>query len=180
MRLTPIDLLHREFRHTLRGYAPAQVDDLLREVAADLEECLAENAKLRDDAARLAGELERFRAMESTLKEALLLAQRAADDARNAARAEGEAIVSEARREAAACIEAAARDVQELQHRRLRLAAELRAWLLAEVAALDELPTADRAHPRHAAATAAPTAVVAAPASDGDKAQPASGDHAAN
>ncbi len=139
MRLTPIDLVHRDFRRCFRGYSPAQVDDLLREVAADLEECLTENARLRDESARLTGELERFRSMESTLKEALILAQRAAEDARSAARAEGEAIVAEARGEARETVERAERDVQELRHRRLRLAAEIRALLQAEIGALDGL-----------------------------------------
>lgn len=178
MRLTPIDLLHRDFRRSLRGYAPGQVDDLLREAAADLEECLAENVRLREDAARLSGELERFRAIEGTLKEALILAQRAAEDARNAARAEGETIVAEARREASAILEAAARDVQELQHRRLRLTAELRAWLLAEVAALDETPTPALAPLRRDLPDPEPgAAVVSAPASDDDRTQQPAGAH---
>ncbi len=81
-RLTPVDILNLRFRRKIRGYAPAEVDELLRRVAADLEHALAEGATLRERLTVMERELTQYRTMEATLRDALVLAQKAADQTR--------------------------------------------------------------------------------------------------
>lgn len=95
-RIKPIDIERTQIGTALfGGYKKAEVDELLMRVASEIETLLRELGQARDDLARQEKEVEGFRAQESTLKEALLLAQRAADDTRSNAHREAELIVQE-------------------------------------------------------------------------------------
>ena len=45
MKLTPLDIHHKEFGHALRGYNEVEVDQFLDQVADELERLFKENAK---------------------------------------------------------------------------------------------------------------------------------------
>lgn len=129
MRLAPIDLINKRFPRTLRGYAPAAVEDFLREIALDYEAIVAENARLRERIDSLEREVSRYAAMEHTLKEALILAQKAAEDTREAAQRDAEARLRDADARAAAVIAEAERWVEATRQQRVRFACEFRALL---------------------------------------------------
>lgn len=100
-RLRPIEIEKSLFPVKFKGYERAAVDDFKARCAKELETVLAELKATREDAERLRAEVEGFRAQENTLKEALVLAQRTADETKAAAHKESDVIVERARNEAA-------------------------------------------------------------------------------
>lgn len=80
MKLTPLDIHHKEFGRSLRGYNEEQVDQFLDEVADEFERLFKENIDLSErlEAAnqRVAG----YQSMEATLNNTLVSAQRSAEE----------------------------------------------------------------------------------------------------
>lgn len=101
-RIMPIDLERAKFRKSFRGYETSSVDQLIKGSAESLQSLLVENSSLREELERHRQELERTKLQENTLKDALILAQKAADETRAAAHKHGENILEEARQAALA------------------------------------------------------------------------------
>ncbi len=129
VRLTPIDISNKRFRRALRGYRPSEVDEFLAEVVADYEAVVLENAQLREQLAQARQELERYRAIEETMKEALVLAQRTADELRASAHREAETIRAQAELQVRQQIEQYQKAIEDLRLARQRFAIELRTTL---------------------------------------------------
>ena len=123
-RLMPIDLERAQLRKSFRGYETSSVDDLLKRATDALQSLLIDNAGLREEIERQNQELDRTRVQESTIKDALILAQKAADDTRAAAQKHGENIVEEARQAALAERISGQQQVSELRWDIERLKAE--------------------------------------------------------
>lgn len=123
-RILPIDLERLELRRSLRGYDRATVDEWLQKAALEIETLIKELQESRETGERQHAELERHRSQEATLKEALLLAQKAADETRAVAHREAEQIVERARLDAEAAHRAAADRLERLQDEIGRLRAE--------------------------------------------------------
>lgn len=96
MAITPVDILHTKFATALRGYNKDQVDEFVRAVTQSLEEALKERCELQRELQSLRAEVERVRQIESTMTEALTLAQKTADETRANAHKQAEMIVQEA------------------------------------------------------------------------------------
>ena len=80
MKLTPLDIHHKEFRTSLRGYNEKEVDAFLDEVADEFERLFKENVDLNE---RLQATLERIKSyedMKETLQNTLIVAQKHAED----------------------------------------------------------------------------------------------------
>jgi cell division initiation protein len=122
-RLLPIDLERLQFRRTLRGYDPRSVDDWKTRSATEIETLIKELAAMREACERQSGELETLRAQEDTLKNALVLAQKAADETRALAHKEAELILADARGK----VRQAHEEVERLRLEATRLAGSLRA-----------------------------------------------------
>lgn len=101
-RIMPIDLENVQLRKSLGGYDRRAVETLLKDTARSMESLLTENAALREELDRQRVDLVGYRTQEETLREALLLAQRAADETRAAAHRQADAILEEARQAALA------------------------------------------------------------------------------
>ncbi len=130
VRLTPIDITNKRFRRALRGYRPSEVDEFLAEVGADYEAVVLENARLREQVAQMQQELERYRAMEEAMKEALVLAQRTADELRATAHKEAEILRAQAELQIRQQFEQQRKAIADLQTARQRFAIELRSALV--------------------------------------------------
>ncbi len=94
--LTPLDVLGQKFSKRLKGYDPQEVHEFLSNVANTIERLTRERSEFRQRIRSLEAELASFRKREHALQDALVAAQRSADETLDAARAEGEKIVSEA------------------------------------------------------------------------------------
>jgi len=114
MRITPIDIQEQKFKIVFRGYDKAEVDAFLDTVATEMEDLLRENSFIKEEIDRLNKEVERLKAMEDTLKDTIISAQKMSEDFKETARREAENIVAEARVRAEKILFDAERRVSEL------------------------------------------------------------------
>lgn len=96
MKLTSLDIHHKEFRHSLRGYAEDEVDKFLDEVADEFERLLKENIDLSEQLQAAQARLRDFEIKESAVNNAIIAAQTAADEMRNKAAIEAETVLKDA------------------------------------------------------------------------------------
>lgn len=146
MRVTPLDIIQKQFTAGRRGYDADEVRAFLEEIRESMEELLKDNQRLRETVQRRDQEIEDLRGSESDIKETLMLARRLSDDLHRNARREADVIVGEARLEAERILQAAAderRNVQEeviaLRTSRIRLVAEVRSVIEAHARLLTEM-----------------------------------------
>lgn len=155
MRVTPLDIIQKQFSPARRGgWEPDEVRQFLEEVRESLEDVLKDNQRLKDEVAGRDAEIEELRSGEGDLKSTLLMARRLTDDIHRNARREADVIVGEARLEAERILLAASderremqADIVRLRSARARLIADLRAVLEAyqqTVAELERDPPAAR------------------------------------
>ena len=78
MKVTPVDIQHKQFRKALQGYAREEVDSFLDDIIETLEEMIDERGKLEARISELNEKLAYFKAMEDSLQSTLVLAQRTA------------------------------------------------------------------------------------------------------
>lgn len=164
-RMTVLEMETKQFPKRMRGYDPVAVRAFLQEIAIYYEHALTENHQLTEELLGLREEAERFRALEGTLKEALLLAQKSADETRHNAHKEAELILTEAKRQAEQ-IETTARqniahlasEIEALQAKRNALIMETRSLLLTHLQSLEAFETHINGHSK--TETPQPSAVV--------------------
>lgn len=135
MRVTPLDILQRQFQVVRKGYDEDEVRAFLDATRESMEELLKENQRLREELHRKDGEVNELRAAESDLKATLTLARRLSEDLARGARREADVVVGEARLEAERIVLAANDERRSLQEEVLRLSAA-RARLSAELRAV--------------------------------------------
>lgn len=99
-RLRPIDIEKTNLPKSFRGYDCQAVEGLKSECSKEIELLLNEVNQLKSENEKMRADIEGFRSQEDTLKQALMLAQKAADDTKAAAHRESELVVEEARRRA--------------------------------------------------------------------------------
>ncbi|MCX6344534.1 MAG: DivIVA domain-containing protein [Armatimonadetes bacterium] len=96
MALTPIDILHTEFKSSFKGYNKSQVDDFVSAASDALESVLREKCELMHKVDQLQAEVDRVRKIESAMSDALTLAQKSADEVRASAHKQAELTLKEA------------------------------------------------------------------------------------
>lgn len=99
--LTPLDIQKQEFDVKFRGYSADEVDSFLDVVGSDYEKLYKENSELKQLVKSLSADIEKYKTMESTLKESILLAQSTADDVKQNANQKASNIIAEANNKAA-------------------------------------------------------------------------------
>src|SRR5580658_5435763 len=96
-KITPIDIQHKAFKKALQGYDRAEVDSFLDEVIETLEDEAQQRTALEAEIADLKERVSHFKAIEESLQNTLLLAQRTADEVKASAHKEADLIKAEAR-----------------------------------------------------------------------------------
>src|SRR5579883_1556002 len=143
-KITPIDIQHKSFKKALQGYDRTEVDQFLDEIIETLEDDAQHIAALQAEVADLKDRISHFKAMEESLQNTLVLAQRTADEVKAAAHKEADLIKEQARiaaeREISAFTDSAAEARRE--HQRAIEAAEkakseLRSLLMTHLALLE-------------------------------------------
>ena len=81
MKITPLDIRRQEFDRKVRGIDPDEVATFLEMVANEYEVLIRDHAALKEQVGGLNDQVESFREMEKTLKDTLLSAQKARDEA---------------------------------------------------------------------------------------------------
>lgn len=95
MKLTPLDIRHKEFRRAMRGYSDEEVDVFLDEVADEFERFFEENADLRERVEQLLEQVRQYESLKETLQKTLVSAQQQSDEMRANARKEAELIIKD-------------------------------------------------------------------------------------
>ncbi|MCS7233091.1 MAG: DivIVA domain-containing protein [Synergistetes bacterium] len=129
-KLTPLDIQNKEFSRAFRGYREEEVDEFLDLIVEDYSALFRENAELKDRIKELENKISEYRKMESSMQEALLLAQKAAEERRLNAEREAEIIIKEAKLEAQRIIDGALAKLQEVERRIKELQKEKERFLL--------------------------------------------------
>lgn len=149
MKLTPIDIRKQEFKKTLRGYDPVEVDTFMEMLAGEFETLVREHKQYKESVTELETQLRDYRQIEKALQQTLLQAQEATGRAYESARREADLIVRDAELKAAAHLERAAADrgrleheIRQLQARREDLVGKLRMLLATEMDLLNSLSSA--------------------------------------
>ena len=96
--LTPLDIENKRFsKKRVNGYSPEEVDDFLEEVALDYtkqtKELLDANKKIEE----LNASMQKYRTIEDTLQNTLIMAQTTADEVKKVAKQQAEQIINEAK-----------------------------------------------------------------------------------
>jgi cell division initiation protein len=129
MRYTPVELRHVRLQRSLFGYRRRDVDSLLDDVADSYEEVWRERGELTDRLEDVEKRLGEFKDREQLLASTLVSAEKAAAEAKDAARREAELIVAEANGEARSIVRAAQGERERLFGEARRVEALLRAAL---------------------------------------------------
>ena len=111
MKLTPMDINNKEFKRGIRGYNPDEVDEFLDEVVENYEELYKENSRLKESITRLKDKVEHYERLEATIQNTLLLAQNAAEQAKETSQKEADLIVNNANETAQKILDKAHNDV---------------------------------------------------------------------
>lgn len=96
MIITSMDINNKDFKKNFRGYDCDEVDEFLDKVAEDYEIIYKENSLLKDKLELLEEKLKHYSKIEVTIQNTLLLAQNAADQARETAKNESDLIIKQA------------------------------------------------------------------------------------
>ncbi len=115
MKLTPLDIHHKEFRHSIRGYSEDEVDRFLDEVADEFERLFKENIDLSEKLDAANEKIRSYLDMEKTLHNTMLAAQQSAEEIRKKSAQESELLLRDAEIKAKELVQAALAEKQKTQ-----------------------------------------------------------------
>ncbi len=96
MKLTPLDIRHKEFKRGMRGYVDEEVDEFLDQIADEFERLFKENIDSGERIENLEEQVGRFRRIEETLQKTLVSAQQSAEELKQNATKESQLILRDA------------------------------------------------------------------------------------
>lgn len=145
MVMTPLELDKRDFRKAVRGYSEEEVEFFLSQVRGDYETLYTENQDLRVRLDDYEQNLGKYRALEHTLNNTLIIAQQTAEDLKHNAEKAAELILEEAKlkaqqriHEAEAVVRKLELQKEDLLKRITELKIRLRAFLRAQLDMLED------------------------------------------
>lgn len=95
--ITPLDIENKKFgKQMMNGYSVNEVDDFLDDLTADYEKLYKENAELKKSKDELGTNVGKYKNLETTLQNTLIMAQTAADELKNNAKVQAEQIIKDA------------------------------------------------------------------------------------
>lgn len=113
--LTSLDVVNQSFKKSMRGYDPVEVDEFLDSVAETLQIYAQRNKDMERELEAKAENLAEYEKTKSVLHEALLMAQKSADEKVMRAEADAQRIIAEAMERADAMCGDAVREADRLR-----------------------------------------------------------------
>lgn len=95
--ITPNEIENKRFKKATRGYAADEVDEFLDQITRDYERLYRSNREQAERIGHLTQAVEYYQKLENTLNNALVLAEKTADERRAAAEQKAAQIVEDAR-----------------------------------------------------------------------------------
>ena len=94
---TPLDIENKKFsKQMMNGYSVEEVDNFLDELTADYEKLYKDSSENKNKISELEANLVKYKNLESTLQNTLVMAQSAADDVKKVAQQQADQIIREA------------------------------------------------------------------------------------
>ncbi len=122
MKITPLDIRHKEFKRGLRGYSDVEVDEFLDQVAEEFERLFKENIDLKDRAEALSEKVSGYKRIEEALQKTLVTAQASAEEVKQNAATAAQLVLHEAELKARQMMNAAYGEKQAVEQATARLA----------------------------------------------------------
>lgn len=146
MKLTPMDISNKEFKRGFRGYDTEEVDEFMNEIIENYEDVYKENSRLKEQLSRVNEKLEHYVKIENTIQNTLLLAQNAAEQARESSQKESELLIRNANDTAKKILDKAHNDVisindefETVKQEFIKFRAKFRNFMNAQTQTFDEL-----------------------------------------
>jgi cell division initiation protein len=185
VKITPLEINKQEFKKTMRGYDPVEVDTFLEMIGNEYEKVLADNKESQRRIIELETELRNFKEVEKTLKQTLMNMQESSNQSRENIRKEADLTRREAEIAAAEVLDKARGEAQKIkdevatfQSQKYSLVSRLRHILtsqleLLELLDVDDLDTSKLKDRTQKVFSAAPKTKNVAPQSKEEPAAPA-------
>ena len=94
---TPLDIENKKFsKQMMNGYSVEEVDDFLDELTVDYEKIYKQTTESNTKIESLMQELQKYKNIESTLQNTLIMAQSTADEIKKVAKQEADQLIREA------------------------------------------------------------------------------------
>lgn len=94
---TPLDIENKKFsKQMMNGYSVEEVDDFLDELTVDYEKIYKQSTESNTKIESLMQELEKYKNIESTLQNTLIMAQSTSDEIKKVAKQEADQLIREA------------------------------------------------------------------------------------
>lgn len=117
MKITPLDIQQQQFKGKLFGGLDSEdVDAFLQTVSGEMEDLIRENTDLKEQARRVAADLDDMKQKETTLRETMLAAQKITEEMKANSQKEATLLISEAELKAEQIIADADRKLAELKN----------------------------------------------------------------
>lgn len=146
MKLTPMDINNKEFKKGFRGYISEEVDEFLDEVVENYEEVFKENSRLKESLSRSTDQIAHYEKIENTIQNTLLLAQNAAEQAKENTQREADIIIKNANETAQRVLDKAHTDViqindeyDKIKQEFIKFRAKFRNFMNTQTQTFDEL-----------------------------------------
>lgn len=144
---TPLELQKVTFQKSaLGGYKKEDVEDVFELVVHDYEEMYKENIALKDKIAMLNDLVQKYKAMEETMQNALLVAQRASEELKQNAAERAQQILKEAELQSKSILANSSEEITKLQMQKENMrqsvsgfAAKIIAMLNAQIDLMNQL-----------------------------------------
>ncbi|MGB4210072.1 MAG: DivIVA domain-containing protein [Thermovirgaceae bacterium] len=134
--LTVLDIERISFSKAMRGYNPQEVEDFLEKVAESLQVYSEKIKTLEVQLSRFDEQIREYTELKQSLQEALVLAQKSAEERVSSAEGKAEAIIAESEAQAHQIVlgakdrvDAHKRDIQRLRQVRYQFVAEFKGLL---------------------------------------------------
>jgi len=140
MQITPVDIRNKEFRKGVHGYQSSEVDKFLELVSREFEGTYAENFELKEQVEKLENDLARYKNLENTLQQTMVLAQQTSEAVKQSAHREAELLVREAEQDMIKKLAEAQKkwdqieeEIQQLIRKRELIRTQLKSFLHAQL-----------------------------------------------
>ncbi|MEE9288546.1 MAG: DivIVA domain-containing protein [Bacteroidota bacterium] len=115
MSLTPLEIRKQEFKKSLRGYDPVEVETFLEMVSKEMQFFLNHNKELKEQVLGLETQLRDYKNIEKTLQQTLLQAQETTGRSIENSRKEAQLILQEAEIKASQILDKARMDLAKVK-----------------------------------------------------------------
>jgi len=129
LKITPLEINRQEFKKSMRGYDPVEVDTFLEMLGNEFEKVISENKEYEKKVIELQTELKNFKEAERTLKQTLMNVQESSTKSRENSLKEADLIRKEAELAASEMLENAKRQTQMLKEEMVTLQTQKRSLI---------------------------------------------------